>query len=66
MFRRTTFTYVRGGNVQLKDITIGILAWKSPKTLMNTLESFKKHGLLKMIYHDHSIPINFIWRLLSI
>lgn len=40
----------RGGNAQLKDISIGILAWKSPQTLVNTLDSYKKHGLLKMVH----------------
>jgi len=39
----------RGGS-SLKDITLGILAWKSPKTVANTLESYKKNGLLKMVH----------------
>jgi hypothetical protein len=34
----------------LKQITLGILAWKSPKTLANTLESYRKNGLLKMVH----------------
>ena len=35
---------------KLKEITLAILAWKSPQTLKNTLESYKKHGLLKMVH----------------
>jgi hypothetical protein len=38
----------RGG--LLKEITLGILAWKSPKTLANTLESYKKNGLLSLVH----------------
>lgn len=29
-------------------LTIGILSWKAPKTLINTLESYKKYGLYDM------------------
>ena len=35
----------RGGN--LKDITMYILCWKSPRTIKNTLESYKKRNLIK-------------------
>jgi len=38
----------RGGN--LKDITLGILSWKSPKTIRNTLDSYKKNGLLDAVH----------------
>lgn len=33
----------------MKDITLAILTWNSPKTLKNTLESYKKNGLLNMV-----------------
>ena len=33
----------------LKDITLVILTWKSPKTLKNTLDSYKKNGLIDMV-----------------
>lgn len=35
--------------MSLKEITLGILSWRSYKTLNNTLESFKKNGLIDMI-----------------
>jgi len=38
----------RGGS-DLKDITLGILTWKSPLTIRSTLESYKKNGLLEMV-----------------
>lgn len=38
----------RGGG-DLKEITMGILTWKSPLTIRNTLESYKKNGLLGMV-----------------
>ena len=31
------------------DLSIGILSWKSPRTLINTLESYKYSGLLDMV-----------------
>lgn len=37
----------RGGN--LKDITMHMLCWKSPKTVKNTLESYKKGNLLSAV-----------------
>lgn len=40
---------IRGGEPSLKNIiTIGILCWKSPATLKNTLESYKKHNLFDL------------------
>lgn len=38
----------KGGN-NLQDITLGILSWKSCKTLQNTLESYKNNGLLDLV-----------------
>ena len=38
----------KGGN-NLNDITMGILSWKSCKTLQNSLESYKKNNLLNLI-----------------
>lgn len=35
----------RGGS--LKDITMYILCWKSPRTIKNTLESYKQQNLIK-------------------
>ena len=35
--------------MSLKEITLGILSWRSYLTLNNTLESFKKNGLTDMI-----------------
>ena len=43
MARRTTRRNRR------KDITLGILMWKSPKTIQNTLDSYTKNGLLQMV-----------------
>ena len=44
------------------DITLGILCWKSPKTIENTLESYKKNGLLSLveplIYFQELTPEN--------
>lgn len=37
----------RGGN--LKDITMHILCWKSPKTIKNTLESYKRGNLFNAV-----------------
>jgi hypothetical protein len=34
----------------MKDITIGILAWKSPETLRNTLDSYKNNNLFSMVH----------------
>lgn len=31
------------------NLSVGILSWKSPKTITNTLESYKKNGLLDMV-----------------
>jgi hypothetical protein len=45
---RRTRKRQRGG-AQLKEITMGILAWKSPLTIRNSLESYKKNGLLDMV-----------------
>jgi hypothetical protein len=42
-------TRQRGGSSDLKDITLGILSWKSPLTIRNTLDSYKKNGLLRMV-----------------
>ena len=39
----------KGGDVNYKDITIGILSWKDCKTTLNTLESYKKNGLLDLV-----------------
>jgi hypothetical protein len=47
--RRTMRRKQRGGSSELKEITLGILAWKSPLTIRNTLESYKKNGLLAMV-----------------
>jgi len=38
----------KGGNY-FKDITLGILSWKSCKTLVQTLESYKKSNLLNLV-----------------
>jgi len=38
----------QGGD--LKQITLGILSWKSPQTIRNTLESYKKNGLLEAVH----------------
>jgi len=38
------------GEGSLKDITLAVLTWNSPKTLKNTLDSYKKHGLLDMVH----------------
>lgn len=46
--RRTVRRKQRGGN--LKDITLGILCWKSPQTIRNTLDSYKENGLLSMVH----------------
>jgi len=40
----------RAAKSPLKQITLGILAWKSPMTLANTLESYRKNGLLKLVH----------------
>ena len=40
---------IGGTSIDLKDITIGILSWKSYETLKNTLESYKKNNLLNMV-----------------
>ena len=40
---------IQNGGASLKDITIGILTWKSCSTLVNTLKSYKENGLLDMI-----------------
>ena len=48
--RNNTRRNNRNNNSKLKNITIGILAWKSPKTIANTLESYKNNGLLKMVH----------------
>ena len=45
--RRRVTKKQMGGNRM--DITLGILCWKSPKTIRNTLESYKKNGLLDMV-----------------
>jgi len=40
----------RGGNMNLKDIiTLWILSWKSPLTIKNTLESYKRHHLFNFV-----------------
>lgn len=39
----------RGGSSDLKEITMGMLSWKSPLTIRNTLDSYKKNGLLTMV-----------------
>ena len=44
---RTTRRAQRGGS--LKDITIGILSWKSPLTLKSTLDSYRNNGLLDLV-----------------
>jgi len=31
------------------NLSVGILSWKSPRTLINTLESYKSNGLLDMV-----------------
>lgn len=36
-------------NVSLKDVSIGILTWRTPETLTNTLESYEKTGFLDMV-----------------
>lgn len=46
--RRSTRRKQRGG-ASLKDITMCILSWKSPKTLRNTLDSYKDNNLLNLI-----------------
>jgi len=38
-----------GGEPNLKEITMGILSWNSCKTLINTLNSYKKNNLLNLI-----------------
>lgn len=37
------------GGSSLKNITLGILSWKSCKTLVNTLESYKNNNLLNLV-----------------
>ena len=39
----------KGGDINYKDITIGILSWKDCSTILNTLESYKKNGLLDLV-----------------
>lgn len=60
--RRTMRRKQRGGSSELKEITLGILAWKSPLTIRNTLESYKKNGLLAMVkplmYFQERTPEN--------
>jgi hypothetical protein len=46
--RSKTRRKLRGGSF-LKDITLCILSWKSPKTVRNTLETYKKTNLLNLI-----------------
>lgn len=31
------------------DISVGVISWKSPKTIVNTLQSYKKNGLLDIV-----------------
>jgi hypothetical protein len=38
-----------GGNGLEPEITLGILSWKSYTTLQNTLESYKKNGILSLV-----------------
>ena len=45
--RRRRSRTQRGG--LQKDITLGILCWKSPQTIENTLTSYKKNGLLDLV-----------------
>ena len=39
----------KGGSNNLKDITLAILSYKSPLTIKNTLESYRKNGLLDLV-----------------
>lgn len=45
--RRNGRRRMRGGAVT-KDITVGILSWKSYKTIENTLRSYRQNGLLDL------------------
>ena len=51
--RRRRHIVQKGGKkedaINYKDITIGILSWKDCKTILNTLESYKKNGLLDLV-----------------
>jgi hypothetical protein len=41
---------LKGGDLNLKDmITMGILCWKSPLTIKNSLESYKNNNLFSMV-----------------
>ena len=44
-----SYKYEQKGGNNLQDITLGILSWKSCKTLQNTLESYKNNGLLDLV-----------------
>ena len=46
--KKKTVKKQKGGS-NLQDITIGILSWNSCTTLRNSLESYKKNGLLSLI-----------------
>lgn len=39
----------KGGDIDYKDITLGILSYKDCKTVLNTLESYKNNGLLDLV-----------------
>lgn len=40
---------IQNGGTNYKEITLGILSWKSCKTLVQTLESYKKSNLLNLV-----------------
>jgi hypothetical protein len=48
VYKRAGSRHIGGG--ELKDnITLSILVWKSPMTIRNSLESYKKHNLFSMV-----------------
>jgi len=43
-------SYIGKGGAPSNDITIGILCWKSPKTITSTLDSYQKNGLFDLVH----------------
>ena len=48
--RTRSHKYHGGFQAPKDDITIGIVCWKSPKTIENTLESYKTNGLFELAH----------------
>lgn len=40
---------IAAGSLPKFDLTIAVLSWRQPKTLRNTLESYRRNGLLDMV-----------------